>query len=63
MACDEQAWNQAFELLLFHQSEDEAYLNGVREIFAMLDQWNEENMGAVELDQKAAVFRMWVDRQ
>ena len=63
VASDEQAWNKAFELLLFHQSEDGAYLDGVREIFAMLDQWNEENMGAVELDQKAAVFRMWVDRQ
>ena len=47
------AWQQAFDLVQgFYQAEDQAWLSGVEELYQLLIQWNQENMGSISLSQE-----------
>lgn len=62
VASDSDAWNAGFALMDDYYCDDSAYLNGAREIFALLDSWNENNMGAIALDENAQSFREKIEQ-
>lgn len=62
VSSDSDAWNQTFQILMTYIYEDQRYLDGAREIVAMLDEWNAENMGSISLDEDVQWFRDWLER-
>lgn len=56
VASDLIAWQNTFALLEQYEQDTEEYRAGVRHIAELLDQWNEENMGSVELDEQSRAF-------
>ena len=56
VSADAAAWDQTFALLEEHEQDTEEYRAGVRHIAELLDQWNEENMGSIELDEQSRAF-------
>ena len=56
VASDLIAWQKTFALLEQYEQGTEEYRAGVRRIAELLDQWNEENMGSIELDEQSQAF-------
>ena len=56
VSADAAAWDQTFALLEEHEQDTEEYRAGVRHIADLLDQWNAENMGSIELDEQSWAF-------
>jgi len=50
------AWQSAFDLMERYEVDSGEFRAGVVEIGRMLTQWNEENMGAVTIDEEAMAF-------
>ena len=50
------AWQEAFDLMEKYERDTEVYRAGVARIAQLLDAWNEENMGRVDLDGQALAF-------
>lgn len=56
VASDEQAWQQTFDLLEKYETDSEVYRAGVLRIYQMLNEWNDENMGTVSVDEETMAF-------
>lgn len=56
VASDLIAWQNTFALLEQYEQDTEEYRAGVLHIAALLDQWNAENMGSIELDEQSRAF-------
>ena len=56
VASDLIAWQKTFALLEQYEQDTEEYRAGVLHIAALLDQWNAENMGSIELDEQSRAF-------
>lgn len=56
VASDQDAWNQAFQLMMFHSTDTPEFREGVQQIYEKLIRWNEENMGTIELDPTLTLF-------
>lgn len=59
VASDSAAWERTFEQLEQYEQDTAEYRAGVAHIAGLLDQWNRENMGHIELSAEARAF---VDR-
>jgi hypothetical protein len=53
---EDSSWNKALALLDVYESEDEAYLEGVKRVIQKLDAWNEINWGQTVLMNETAEF-------
>lgn len=56
VSADAATWDQTFALLEEYEQDTEEYRAGVLHIAALLDQWNAENMGSIELDEQSRAF-------
>lgn len=56
VASDQSAWDQAFQLILVHSEDTAEFKEGVIQIYEKLVQWNEENMGSIELNSTASAL-------
>ena len=56
VASDLTAWQKTFALLERYEQDTKEYRAGVRRIAELLNQWNEENMGSIELDEQSLAF-------
>lgn len=56
VSADAAVWQKTFELLEKYEQDTEEYRAGVCHIAELLDQWNRENMGRIELDEQAQAF-------
>lgn len=56
VSADADVWQNTFRLLEEYEQDTEKYRAGVRRIAELLEQWNEENMGTIELDEQAQTF-------
>ena len=56
VASDEQAWQQTFDLLEKYETDSEVYRAGVLRIYQLLNEWNDENMGTVSVDEETMAF-------
>lgn len=59
VSADPGAWERTFELLARYEREEEAFRAGVARIAGLLEEWNEENMGHIALEDGTQAF---VDR-
>ena len=50
------AWQNTFHMLEQYEQDTAEYRAGVRHIAELLDAWNQENMGRIELDGQAQAF-------
>ena len=49
VASDQEAWDQVFQMMILHGEDTSAYKDGVLRIYNKLIQWNEKNMGSIQL--------------
>ena len=56
VASDLIAWQKTFALLERYEQDTEEYRAAVCHIADLLNQWNEENMGSIELDEQSLAF-------
>lgn len=56
VASDLIAWQKTFALLEQYEQDTPEYRAGVAHIADLLDQWNEANMGSIELDEQSQAF-------
>lgn len=56
VASDLIAWQKTFALLERYEQDTEEYRAAVCRIADLLNQWNEENMGSIELDEQSLAF-------
>jgi len=56
VSADAAAWQKTFELLEKYERDTPEYRAGVSHIADLLDAWNEDNMGHIELDGQARAF-------
>ena len=56
VASDQDAWNQAFQMMILHSEDTPEFKNGVIRIYEKLVQWNEENMGSIQLTSTATAL-------
>ena len=49
VASDQEAWDQVFQMIILHGEDTSAYKDGVLRIYNKLIQWNEKNMGSIQL--------------
>lgn len=56
VASDLIAWQKTFALLEWYEQDTEEYRAAVCHIADLLNQWNEENMGSIELDEQSLAF-------
>ena len=56
VSADGDVWQNTFALLEEYEQDTAEYRAGVTRIAELLDQWNEENMGRIELDEQAQAF-------
>lgn len=56
VAAGKEAWEKTFALLEEYEQETREYRAGVCHIAELLDEWNEENMGQIELGEEARAF-------
>lgn len=59
VASDQEAWQKTFELLAFYEQDTPEYRAGVARIAELLEAWNEENLGHIELDES---YRLFIER-
>lgn len=55
-ACDAKTWQSAFEVLEEFEEDSDVYRTGVARIADDLDQWNEEHLGKISLNERSAAF-------
>lgn len=51
VASDDQTWNNAFSLIVRYVGDSEEYFAGVAKIYQTFQEWNEENMGSLVVDE------------
>lgn len=56
VSSDPEGWRQAFEVLERYEEDTEAYRTGVLRVAGMLDEWNQENIGKIALEEQANGF-------
>ncbi len=56
VASDNQAWREVFNLLINFERSDAEYREGAARIIQILNDWNAQNMGQIQLDQAAQDF-------
>ena len=56
VASDVTAWQNAFDLLQQYEEETGAYWEGVTRMVKKLEDWNENNMGSIKLDDSTMAF-------
>ena len=56
VASDQDAWNGAFQLMMVHSEDTPEFKDGVIRIYEKLVQWNEENMGFIQLTPTATAL-------
>ncbi len=56
VSADATVWQKTFDLLEQYEQDTEEYRAGVRHIADLLDAWNEQNLGHIELDGQAQAF-------
>lgn len=56
VSADAATWNQTFALLEEYEQDTEEYRAGVCHIADLLDSWNGENLGRIELDEQSLAF-------
>ena len=56
VSSDADVWLDTFELLEKYEQDTDAYRAGVSHIADLLDDWNEKNMGHIELDDFSLSF-------
>ena len=54
VASDQDAWNRAFQLLVLHNTNSSEFKDGVLQIYAKLQLWNEEHMGTLQVTPEMA---------
>ena len=53
VSSDAEAWQQAFDLMLRYEEDQEVYRAGVLRVAQLLDAWNAENMGKITVSESA----------
>ena len=53
---DPQTWEDAFLLIMSNVEESDTFRTGVARIYQLLEEWNEENMGTIELNSTIMTF-------
>ena len=56
VASDQGAWDEAFQLMMVHSEDTPEFKDGVIRIYEKLVQWNEENMGFIQLTPTATAL-------
>ena len=56
VSSDPNAWNRAFALLREYADDSETFRSGVATIAQILETWNAENMGDIQLDEETREF-------
>lgn len=56
VSADASAWQKTFDLLEKYEQDTEEYRTGVVHIADLLDTWNGENLGHIELNEQAQAF-------
>lgn len=56
VSADAAVWQRTFDLLEEYEQDTDAYRAGVSRIADLLDAWNAENLGRIELDEQAQAF-------
>ena len=56
VASDQGAWDEAFQLMMVHSEDTPEFKDGVIRIYEKLVQWNEENMGSIQLTSTATAL-------
>ena len=56
VSADEDVWRDTFRLLEEYEQDTAEYRAGVARIAELLDEWNEENMGEIVLDEQSQTF-------
>ena len=56
VASDQKAWQQAFDLLQAYTDGSELFRDGVTRLANKMEQWNEENIGNVQVNEEAMEF-------
>lgn len=54
VASDQDAWNRAFQLLVLHNTNSSEFKDGVLQLYAKLQLWNEEHMGTLQVTPEMA---------
>ena len=49
VASDQDAWDQAFQLVLLHASDTPEFKDGVLQVYSRFTAWNEENIGTLQI--------------
>ena len=56
VSSDQSAWNEAFALLRHYADDSETFRSGVARIVQMMETWNAENMGDIQMDAETREF-------
>lgn len=56
VSSDPQTWEDAFLLIMSNVEESDTFRTGVARIYQLLEEWNEENMGTIELNSTIMTF-------
>lgn len=56
MASDSDAWQKTFDLLELYQQDTEEFRAGAAHIADLLDSWNHENLGRIEMNERTQAF-------
>lgn len=59
IAASSKEWCNLMDLLAQHAQKDPVFLDGVTQLSAMLDHWNQNHIGHIELDEQAQAFVNW----
>lgn len=63
MTSDAQAWDIGLKILRTYQVNTEEFRSGVSRIAAMLDEWNNNNLGTITLEEDNLAFLAWYSSQ
>ena len=56
VSADEEVWRDTFRLLEEYEQDTAEYRAGVCRVAELLDEWNGENLGEIELDEQSRAF-------
>ena len=56
VSSDQNAWDQTFELLREYADGSETFRDGISRILQILETWNAENMGDIQVDEETREF-------
>jgi len=60
IAASSKEWNNLMHKLAEFASTDPTFLNGVEQLVAIMEQWNAENIGHIQLDEQSQALVDWV---